>query len=348
MWAALRRRAAPAFLTLLLLVAAGDAWVAADGSGRDAPEGAREYLSRALDLMEAHSVRRDQVDWPRLRRDAYARTESARTPSDTYAAIMDALTELGDHHSSFLTPVERAITRQASEDTFTGLTGRQLPGPVGYLSLPGVGVAPAGMDTYVRQGRAAVKEAERDGIDCGWIVDLRQNTGGSVWPMFAVAAPLLGEGKVGSFVFPDGSSTPWYVKNRRPGLNGKESRWGPADPVGRPDAPVAVLTDGRTASAGEALLIAFEGRPDTRTFGTASSGLPTANSGFTLSDGAAVNLTTSLDADRTGRTYDGPIPPDEEVPTARADIRTDRDETLKAATRWLLGQDACRGLRTGS
>ncbi|MEU8843028.1 hypothetical protein AB0D97_28490 [Streptomyces roseus] len=86
MWSAVRRRAAPAFLALLLVVAAGD-------SGRDAPVGAREYLSRALDLMEAHSVRRDQVDWPRLRRDALARAESARTPSETYAVIMDALTE---------------------------------------------------------------------------------------------------------------------------------------------------------------------------------------------------------------------------------------------------------------
>ncbi|MEU8843027.1 S41 family peptidase [Streptomyces roseus] len=103
----------------------------------------------------------------------------------------------------------------------------KLPGQVGYLSLPGIGGAPAGLDTYVRQARAAVKEAERGGIACGWIVDLRQNEGGNIWPMFAVAAPLLGEGKVGSFVFPDGSRTPWYVKNRRPGLNGKESRWGP-------------------------------------------------------------------------------------------------------------------------
>ncbi|MFE2876837.1 S41 family peptidase [Streptomyces roseus] len=305
---------------------------------------AREYLSRALDLMEAHSVRRDQVDWPRLRRAALARAESARTPSDTYAVIMDALAELGDHHSRFLTPVEHAITLRETEDTLTGLTGRQLPGRVGYLSLPGVAGAPAGLDAYVRQGRAAVKEAERDGSACGWIVDLRQNEGGSLWPMFAVAAPLLGEGKVGSFVFPDGSSTPWYVKDRRPGLNGKESRWGPADPVGRPDAPVAVLTDGRTASAGEALLVAFAGRPDTRTFGSASYGVPTGNGGFPLSDGAALLLTTVLDADRTGRTYDRPIPPDEEVPTARADIRTDRDEAVKAATRWLLGHDACRGL----
>lgn len=138
------------------------------------------------------------------------------------------------------------------------------------------------------------KEAERDGNACGWIVDLRQNSGGIVWPMFAVAAPLLGEGKAGSSALPDGTSTPWYVENRRPSLSGKKSPWGPADPVGTPDPPVIVLT-------------------------------------------------TAWDVDRTGRIYDQPLPPDQEVPTPRADIGTDRDEVVvKTATQWLISQDTCR------
>lgn len=76
------------------------------------------------------------------------------------------------------------------------------------------------------------KEAERDGNACGWIVDLRQNSGGIVWPMFAVAAPLLGEGKAGSSALPDGTSTPWYVENRRPSLSGKKSPLGTCRPGG--------------------------------------------------------------------------------------------------------------------
>lgn len=178
------------------------------------------------------------------------RTQSAARrwrvrPSDTYAEIAEALTAIGDHHSSFLNRTGAAITRQAAEGTFSGLTSRRLPGSVGYLAPPAVEGARETWDNYVRQGRAAVKEAERDGNACGWIVNLRQNSGGIVWPMFAVAAPLLGEGKAGSFDLPDGTSTPWYVENRRPSLNGKESPRGPADPVGTPDPPVIVLTTAR-------------------------------------------------------------------------------------------------------
>ncbi|MFD7029461.1 S41 family peptidase [Streptomyces sp. NPDC059917] len=338
-----RRRAAPALLALVLL-AAGDVRGASGAAGRHVPESAREYLARALDVMQERSVHRNGIDWPRVRRDAHARAASARTPAETYPAIVAALTDLGDHHSSFLTRTEAEITLGGTEDAdaFAGLTGRRLPGAVGYLALPAVVGSPKTLDRYVRQGRAAVKDAEREGAACGWILDLRQNGGGNVWPMFAVAAPLLGEGAVGSFVFPDGSRTPWYVKNRRPGLNGEESPWGPSDPVGTPDPAVAVLTDGGTASAAEALLIAFKGRPNTRTFGSATYGVPTGNDGFPLSDGAVINLTTALDADRGGRTYDRAVPPDVEVPTFRPDIGTDRDEPLRAATGWLTGRAPCR------
>ncbi|MFD8145373.1 S41 family peptidase [Streptomyces sp. NPDC059708] len=331
-----RRRAAPAVLAVLLLVA-GDGWAAC----RHGPETARQYLAHALDVMEAHSVRRDQVDWVLVRRDAFARAESARTPSDTYPVIAEALTELGDRHSYFLTGTEASIQRHGTEDTFTGLTSRRLPGRVGYLALPAVGGARATWDNYVSQGRAAVKEAERDGKACGWIIDLRQNDGGIVWPMFAVAAPFLGEGTVGAFALADGTRTPWYVENRRPSLNGRESPWGPADPVGTADPPVAVLTDGRTASSAEALLVAFRGRPNTRTFGAGTYGVPTGIEGFPLSDGAVIALTTVRDVDRTGRVYDRAIPPDQEVPTVRSDIGTDRDEVVKAATRWLMGPRRC-------
>lgn len=338
MWWAGRRYVVPLLLVMALLLA-GDGWAA----GRHGPQSARDYLSHALDVMETRSVRRDQVDWTHLRREAFTRAESARTPSDTYPVIAQALKDLGDRHSYFLTSTEAAIQRQGQEDTFPGLTGRRLPHALGYLALPAVGGARETRDTYVGQGRAAVKEVERNGNACGWIIDLRQNEGGLVGPMFAVAAPFLGEGKVGAFVFADGTSTPWSVKNRRPELNGEQSPWGAADPLRTPDPPVAVLTDGRTASSAEALLVAFRGRPGTRTFGAESRGVPTGIEGFPLSDGAVIALTTARDADRTGRVYDEAIPPDQNVPTVRADIGTDRDEVVKAAAQWLQEVAGGRG-----
>jgi hypothetical protein len=46
--------------------------------------------------------------------------------------------------------------------------------------------------------------------------------------------------------------------------------------------------------------------------------------------------------DRTGRIYDGPIQPDEVVPTDWTHFGSDQDTVITAAADWLLAQPACR------
>ena|SRR5437016_1571429 len=78
-----------------------------------------------------------------------------------------------------------------------------------------------------------------------------------------------------------------------------------------PLPPVTVLTGPVTASSGEAITVDFRGRPHTRSFGSPTNGVPTANGVFTLSDGALLVLTVAVDADRSGQTYDSAIAPDQ-------------------------------------
>jgi C-terminal processing protease CtpA/Prc len=79
---------------------------------------------------------------------------------------------------------------------------------------------------------------------------------------------------------------------------------------------VAVLVDNGVASSGEATFIAFRQRADTRSFGVATCGLSTANSGFSMSDGALLNLTVSVMADRTKTRYGDQVAPDEIIADA--------------------------------
>ncbi|MGW4457055.1 hypothetical protein ACWEJQ_12790 [Streptomyces albidoflavus] len=48
-------------------------------------------LLSALDTMERHALVRDEVDWPKLRRDTLGRAEGASGPADTHEAIEQAL-----------------------------------------------------------------------------------------------------------------------------------------------------------------------------------------------------------------------------------------------------------------
>jgi C-terminal processing protease CtpA/Prc len=117
---------------------------------------------------------------------------------------------------------------------------------------------------------------------------------------------------------------------------------GPAYQPRRPAPPVAILTDQRTGGAGEALAVAFAGRPDTRRFGAPTSGAPVSTGSFPLGNGATLVLTTGLARDRAGRVYDGPLAPDEPVETDWTRFGTADDPVLQAAVEWL------RTVRVGS
>ena len=64
-----------------------------------------------------------------------------------------------------------------------------------------------------------------------------------------------------------------------------------------------MLTDGGIASSGEATVIAFRGRPNSRSFGMPTCGLSTAIENYAMSDGACLNLTMSVMADRARTSY---------------------------------------------
>jgi carboxyl-terminal processing protease len=304
---------------------------------------ARAYLDQALDLMQQHSINRAQIDWTRLRRAAHTLVANALTPADTYPAIKGALSSLGDgHHSMFLPPDQVAALQSGALDAANpGPSGKLLDNGLAYLLVPGVVGSAEGVEGYAATVQRLIRELDA-AQPCGWVVDLRRNNGGAMWPMLAGIGPLLGEGQPGAFVTPDGQQTPWFYGGGRAGYGDSVQTelegavvYPPLDPL----PPVAVLTGRTTFSSGEAIAVAFRGRPDTRSFGLETGGLTTANDEFPLSDGAWILLTVSRFADRTGRVYSGPIVPDEIVNPPE----TWPDPVLEAAAAWLLSQPACAG-----
>lgn len=220
---------------------------------------------------------------------------------------------------------------------------RRLPGGIGYLELPEhLGNGDPGVGgTYQAIAQRAIERADQPPA-CGWIVDLRRNGGGNMWPMLAGVGPVLGEGDVGAFVGRRGRSTWSYRTGRAMASGATAAEVGKAYVLTPPAPPVAVLISRMTASAGEAVAIAFQGRAGVRTFGEATEGVPTANVLKTFADGSLLVLTTALDADRSGRTYDERIPPDEPVSTDWVRFGSEADPVVRAAEKWLGRQSACR------
>jgi hypothetical protein len=297
------------------------------------------YLDEALDIIQEHSLNREQIDWERLRGRARSRAMGAGTPEDTYLAIQFALKDLGDHHSFFMTPQQFAELEEGTADLSNPEpSGRLLDSGLGYIMVPGFAGLGDDANEYATEIQEIIREIDQDS-PCGWIVDLRQNIGGSMWPMLAGIGPILGEGRVGAFVSPDGEQSGWtYTEGQAwEGDSLQAAVTGTAYELGNTSPPVAVLTGPRTSSSGEAIAVAFRGRPNTRSFGQATMGLSTANESFELSDGARIFLTVSVFADRTGQEYGGVIAPDEVAGVEEDEL------TLQTAVDWLFEQPACTG-----
>ena len=146
-----------------------------------------------------------------------------------------------------------------------------------------------------------------------------------------------------SYVGADGSpDTTWSYRDGTVSGNGQRVARTVHPVRVRRRRPVAVLTSRLTASSGEAMVLAFRGRPGARSFGEPTLGVPTGNALHHLADGALLVLTETAGADQRGRAWDKPIPPDVHVrATARA-LADGQDPVLAAAERWLARQPSCR------
>lgn len=346
----------------VLLVGRGVVWAddlafeAAPRPERAPSPDASALLEEAIAAMAAHSINRERVAWDDVRGVAALLAMGAEQPADVHAAVRHALEMLGDRHSFLMEARDaEAIQDEGSvEEEMAALEarglmprGEMLPGGAAYVYLPAYGgLAPEASRAFARRIQEVLRRLDAE-HPCGYVVDLRGNGGGNMWPMLAGIGPLVGEGRCGAFVAPGGETTHWRYDAGAARIEGapesSEDVTSVADPVAlaEPAPAVAVLTGRRTASSGEAIVTAFRARPRTRSFGSPTAGMSTANDTITLCDGSMLALTVSTFADRAGTIYGGPIAPDEDVLAEAAPGTSLADDPVVAAARRWLDEGAC-------
>lgn len=220
--------------------------------------------------------------------------------------------------------------------------GRALPDGVALLAMfpvSGLTAGTSGLQAYATRTQAVIGDLQV-AATCGWILDLRTNTGGTSYAMTMGVGPLLDPAARMFFKGRTETLTVTYQGGQEiRAENGGPARSFAGFQVDRPvtlsspPRPVAVLQGPITASSGEATALLFKGRPDPRFFGSASAGFTTGNSPLTLPDGSTLVLTTSRMLDRAG-TYNAVLKPDEVVEPG-VDPVTGEDLTLRRAQAWL-------------
>ncbi|MFZ6798992.1 S41 family peptidase [Undibacterium sp. Di24W] len=284
---------------------------------------AQSYVNSVIDIMQTNSYHRKTLVWNDIRTASMAKLGTTPSASSIDLALKTALTMLGDHHSFISKSNGNLILNDGDQLNCadTGLAKPLLPENIGYIKVRGNfsenGTSGAdALATQANELQGAIKNQDKPSL-IGWIVDLRGNGGGNMWPMIAGIGPLLGEGTLGYFTNATNERTRWNYTNGQARLDNTiiHTVSNPY-PALSPSPKIAVLTDCNAGSSGEAVIVAFRGRPNTRSFGTPSYGVSTGNQSFTLSDGATLYLTVSIFTDRNGVNYGGRIAPDEIIDDA--------------------------------
>lgn len=296
---------------------------------------ARAVLETALDNIKARALKRERVT-PDVERSARLLAAGAVTSADAYSAIQYLIAILADGHSGLFSPSVWKTVNGSTPGAGVGTDPQvRTYGRIGYVEIPGyVGNQPELLRSYAAKVHGLI-QATQSTAACGWIVDLRNNDGGNVFPMLAALKPFLGDEPLGVNVGPDGPTEP-----RRAGRNVDVEP--PTELRPLENAWAAVLIGTRTNSAGEGVTLAFRGRPRTRIFGQPTAGRTTANTAITLPDGSGLALAVAVMADRTGRIYGGRIEPDELIPTPDPRTTPETDSALAAASAWLTRSSECR------
>jgi carboxyl-terminal processing protease len=333
---------------------------------------ARAYLEEALDLMQKNALNSSSIDWKQVRQDTQERARNAKTTFDTYPAIAYALAQLKEHHSFFQVPdslpadkkeaayaeISKILVRVKPAQPSPFAPSKEIQGHLdrrdgkafAHVIVPMCIPKFSEWDKnepefrqFAEKLHGIVTDLQAQQPD-GWIIDLRGNDGGDMWPMLAGIGAVLGEGDAGAFVSPNGERDPWFYKAGKAGTrsaDGSESIAASVSepPFSLPGLPwVAVLIDRGTASSGEAVAISFAGRAHERSFGEHTAGFSTSNDRLPLSDGAALFLCSSVEADRTGHRYPDGIDPDAKFPAPGVRPSEDKDAVIQAAEGWITDQ----------
>lgn len=335
-----------------------------------APPERGALLREAIAAISAQALGAERVDWPAVQAELEAALPARATLADEREAIRAAVARLGDPHARFFEPAAPAPSSSGASGG-TGVsasapTGDAAPAPSAFVEGPGAvpafpqawmlthGVAfllipgcdaptpAAGLD-YARALRARIEDLAADS-PAGWIVDLRLDGGGNLWPMLLGLQPLLGEGICAASVGPGGvvrlgvdARAAWLESAE--GARAEQIAFDDPHDAARGSraagATVAVLLGPWTMSSGEFAALALRSAARSRSFGEPTAGLTTGTRDFPLRDGSRLVLPVDWMADAAGAAPRGPVRPDQPAPFGDWPLST--DATAQAAQAWLRG-----------
>ncbi|MBK7142162.1 MAG: S41 family peptidase [bacterium] len=304
-------------------------------------------------FMKYNSVHRLEVDWQPIDSSFASNIKSAATLEDTMRCFVEVLRALGDVHSQiflndqyfghYAAPDKytrskvKSLTKRANDET-NHIFASTLKSGYAYIRVPGMQAANIDdINLLATQVYASISMLSTHNRK-GFVIDLRLNGGGNLYPMLAGLSPLLGDGVVGYEMTPDDSvARVWELQGSDFVIGGyRATDLAPESVLNLTSLPVAVLIGPVTRSSGSATAIAFKGRPNTILIGEPTAdGYTTSNGYFQFAPNLWMNFATTFVADRNKVVYRHAVEPDTVVAKYDYFDLLEADAKIAAAVKWL-------------
>lgn len=308
----------------------------------------RNYLDSTFHIIEKNALNKSKVNWQELKKTVYDRAANAQTYEDILPLYPYIFEQLDDHHGR-LNFKNKSYYWQGNEvhaaNKVVETAIKKYPEPhaqiigknIGYILIPGNNDFQfKHVDSIIITVKKAIAKVSSKQIK-GWIIDLRSNTGGNMYPMIAGLSRLIGDGKAGSFISFEGKPTgSWSIKDGV--LFYETTRVSAVTDQGYlvpANIPLAVLIGDYTASSGEMTAISLIGRKKTVLIGEPSRGYTTVNNGFPINSDSGLNLAIAYAADRNDILYPKRVTPDIVVTGGDDFDQLENDLKIKQAIQWL-------------
>jgi hypothetical protein len=300
--------------TILFLSATLLAFVATSCTFFDNQSTPAGYVRHCVRLLDRDGLYADSPEWKAKKKEVLASARTISSMEEAHSCVEDAGYVAGGKHTFLQAPVTDTTTYPEVTPEV-----KMLDNDILQIVIPAHTGVKVSDSLYIH----TVFDYLQEHLDAkGVIVDLRENTGGNMYPMITAVSPLL----------PDGVILKFKSRKRMTPITleyvVKSYQIAP-DSIGKipSSTPVAILTSPHTGSSGEATLLCFRGLDNVKTFGGPSAGYASGNVTHLLADGYKLAITRSCDVARTGEVFcNDPIEPD--IPT---------ETPVEEAVRWISG-----------
>ncbi|UQB68163.1 S41 family peptidase [Epilithonimonas zeae] len=284
----------------------------------------KQFIDKSFTLIQSHSINVEDLE--KIKSDLYSKSENLSSVDELVPLYEDVFQKLNDHHGGLKYKgktygwqkplVSNNSYLKEKIKTEKTVHSKVIDKKYGYIRIPGNNdFSFKKVDSLADDIVSHINAVNSNKIK-GWIIDLRLNTGGNMYPILLGLKNFIGRNLVFGG-FKDAKNQPsgkWEIYQDKMLIDGVELEHKKAleYPI-REAIPVIILTSCYTASAGEMTAISFVGRKKTFIVGEPTANYTTAVQGFKINNIAGINLSTDYVIDRNQKVYKNNVIPDFEI-----------------------------------